>query len=100
MKRIYLLAAIALTACMTLVSQTPPAPKFTSDGKLEFPADYREWIYLSSGLGMNYSRGSNEGPPSFDNVFVHPTAYREFMKTGHWPDLTMFILEVRRSASA
>jgi hypothetical protein len=99
MKRIYLLAVLAVTA----ISQTPSspsAPKFTSDGKLEFPADYREWIYLSSGLGMNYSRGNMDMAPSFDNVFVHPYAYHEFMKTGHWPDLTMFVLEVRPSASA
>jgi hypothetical protein len=97
MKQLFLLAALAVIA----LSQTPPsAPKFTADKKLEFPSDYREWIYLSSGLGMNYSRGSNEGPPAFDNVFVHPSAYREFMKTGHWPDHTMFVLEVRHSAGA
>ncbi len=103
MKRTYLLAATAITIALSLLSQPasgPSSPKFTADNKLEFPTDYREWIYLSSGLGMNYSRGSSEGPPSFDNVFVHPSAYREFMKTGHWPDLTMFILEVRHSASA
>lgn len=25
------------------------APAYTADGKLVAPADYREWIYLSSG---------------------------------------------------
>lgn len=100
MKRIHLLAALIVISAFAASAQPAPAPKFTSDGKLEFPADYREWVYLSSGLGMNYSRGSNEGPPAFDNVFVHPSAYREFMKTGHWPDLTIFVLEVRHSASA
>jgi hypothetical protein len=39
------------------------------------------------------------GPPMFDNVFVNPRSYREFLKTGHWPDKTMFVLEVRTSES-
>ena len=36
----------------------------------------------------------------FTNVYVTPPAYREFMKSGTWPDKTMFILEVRRAESA
>jgi cytochrome P460 len=36
-------------------------------------------------------------PPRFDNVFVTRPAYREFLKSGTWPDRTMFILEVRRA---
>jgi hypothetical protein len=35
----------------------------------------------------------------FDNVFVTPQAYQAFLKTGRWPDKTMFILEVRSSAT-
>jgi hypothetical protein len=35
----------------------------------------------------------------FDNVFVTPQAYRAFLATGTWPDKTMFIMEVRTSAS-
>ena len=33
-------------------------PQFTADGQLVRPADYREWIYLSSGLGMNYNESN------------------------------------------
>jgi Cytochrome P460 len=75
------------------------APAYTADGKLVFPSDYREWIYLSSGLGMTYSApGAPSGAaPNFTNVFVKPSAYREFVRTGHWPDKTVFVLEVRDS---
>jgi Cytochrome P460 len=76
-------------------------PVFTKDGKLMPPKNYREWIFLSSGLGMTY--GQPEGAPSanprFDNVFVNPPAYKAFMETGKWPDKTMFVLEVRSSES-
>jgi hypothetical protein len=37
--------------------------------------------------------------PSFTNVYVNPSSYRGFMKTGRWPDKTTLILEVRRSAT-
>ncbi len=40
-------------------------PVFTSDGKLEFPANYREWIYLSTGLDMSYRKETaGHGRPS------------------------------------
>jgi len=52
-----LAAAIAASLSTIAVShaQAPkPAASFTADGKLEFPKDYRTWIYLSSGLDMTY----------------------------------------------
>lgn len=70
-------------------------PQFNKDGELVRPTTYREWIFLSSGLGMTYSTG---GLP-FGNVFVEPSAYRAFTKTGHWPDKTVFALELRQPAT-
>lgn len=79
-----------------------PGPRYTSAGELLRPDGYREWIYLSSGLGMVYgpaAAGRAGRPPSFTNVFVNPEAYRHFMKTGTWPDATTMILEIRGSAT-
>ena len=72
-------------------------PRYTSKGELVRPTDYREWIFVSSGLGMTYGPAALGTVPRFDNVFVNPSSYRSFMKTGVWPDKTMFILEVRSS---
>ena len=33
--------------------------------------------------------------PAFQNVFVSPDAYKAFAQTGHYPDKTVFVLEVR-----
>lgn len=86
-----------------LPAQAPPdGPRFTSDGQLTRPDNYREWIFLSSGLGMTYGPAGSASAPSserFDNVFVTPSAYRAFLQTGAWPDGTMFALEIRNSAS-
>lgn len=74
-------------------------PRYTADGQLTLPGDYREWVFLSSGLGMTYQRESAGRPPAFTNVFVNPVAYRAFIATGKWPDKTMLVLEIRASAS-
>jgi hypothetical protein len=74
------------------------APQYTADKQLVMPKDYREWIYLSSGLGMTYDSMDSDNP-SFGNVFVNPTAYRSFLEAGIWPDKTVFILEIRSSTS-
>lgn len=92
--------ALLLVACSCLMSQ----PRYATDGQLTLPRDYREWVFLSSGLGMTYqSMPRHDGPKhedqAFTNVFVNPTAYRSFLATGKWPDKTMLVLEVRESAS-
>jgi Cytochrome P460 len=71
-------------------------PTYTPDGRLMFPAKYREWIFLTSGLDMSYNPAATAAANSvFDNVFVNPAAYRLFMTTGTWPDKTMLVLENR-----
>ncbi len=76
-------------------------PTYTLDGKMNPPLDYREWVYLSSGLDMSYSPPvKSMGDHSvFDNVFVNPEAYVAFKATGHWPDKTIMVLEFRAAES-
>jgi hypothetical protein len=84
-----------LTAALLFIGMSF-AQKYTPDGKLQLPADYREWIYLSAGIGMDYSKEPS-AHPQIDNVFVNPEAYRAFLKTGSWPDKTVFVKENRMS---
>jgi hypothetical protein len=76
-------------------------PTYTVDGKMNPPLDYREWVYVSSGLDMSYSpRVTSLADHSiFDNVFVNPEANAAFKATGHWPDKTMMVLEIRDAKS-
>jgi hypothetical protein len=65
-----------------------------------FPADYREWIYLTTGMDMDYNPSLAMADHSmFDNVFVNPEAYKTFVATGIWADKTMLVLEGRMAAS-
>jgi Cytochrome P460 len=87
-------------ASQSIPATTNDIPNFTDDGRLIFPANYREWIYLTSGLDMSYApRFNSMGHSMFDNVFVNPSAYKAFLQTGTWPDKTMLVLEVRGAGS-
>ena len=104
MLRIGVLLGISL-ALLVLGSVLPPAnpanppapnlPEYTADGQLKFPANYREWVYLSTGIDMNYRPNAGMGHSMFDNVFVNPESYKYFVANGTWPDKTMLVLEVR-----
>ncbi len=74
-------------------------PRFSAAGMLQRPDDYREWNFVTTGLGMTYgpTQPAAGDPRFFDNVFVNRASYREFLKTGQWPDKTMFVLEIRSS---
>lgn len=88
--------AILLVWAATPQTKTSPAPlEYTSDGQLRLPASYREWVYLSSGFDMSYNPAMAMGHHMFDNVFVNPEAWREFVKSGTWPDKTVLVLEAR-----
>jgi hypothetical protein len=93
--------AIAVAGGLTAAAVSNAAPaasplKYTADGKLVMPADYRTWVYLSTGVDMAYLEGPPPSQHTFDSVFVDPAAYAAFQKTGTWPDKTVMVLEVRK----
>jgi hypothetical protein len=72
---------------------------FAEDGKLQRPVDYRNWRFVTTGLGMSYGPAAQAaaltGDVMFDNVFVQPEAYDSYLRNGVWPEGTMFVLELR-----
>ena len=89
-------------ACLQLRASGPvdagaDGPKYGPDGSLVLPPNYREWIFLSSGIDMSYGPLSAKmaDHSMFDNVFVNPAAYRSFLANGTWPEKTMLVLERR-----
>ena len=94
----FVVAGVQPAAAPKGVAAKPVAdgPQYTADGQMKFPANYREWVFLSSGVDMSYTADAMAMDHSiFDNVFVNPLAYQEFMKTGTWPEGTMIMLEQR-----
>jgi Cytochrome P460/Tetratricopeptide repeat len=107
MKKVLAVMALGLVAALAMravglrrsaASASAAGPQYTSDGQLLLPENYRQWVYVSSGLGMNYGP-AGDGNPAFTNVFVEPGAYRQYMGSGHWPDKTTFVLEIYSAAA-
>ena len=97
-------AAVAGLVAAVFAAEPPPdsrlaGPVFNADGSLQRPAGYRDWQFVTSGLGMSYGPAAQAqalmGHVMFDNVFVQPQAYKSFLKNGVWPEGTMFVLELR-----
>lgn len=89
------LVSLFVAAAVSGANESKAAPR------LLFPKDYRNWVYLSSGLDMKYVGEPNlpcQGgpcPQMFENVFVRPDAYNTFVKTKTWPAGAVFVLERR-----
>ncbi len=97
-KTILLSVMVLLSSAAFRGNTTLPGngPKYTSDGQLKVPEDYRDWTYLTTGFDMSYNPAMQAGDHHmFDNVFVNPEAYKVFVETGTWPDKTVLALEVR-----
>jgi hypothetical protein len=88
--------------CLVLLAAGPkekwPGPQYDGEGNLLRPADYRDWEFLSAGYGMNYSPAPG-GHEMFTNVFVQRWSYEEFLKSGKWPEHSMFVIDERDAES-
>ena len=96
---------LAVSASLLVLSHTPKvvhaaqsAPAYAANGDMLPITNYREWVYLTTGIDMNYNPNAQAANHSmFDNVFVNPEAYRSYLATGTWPDKTVMVLEVREA---
>jgi type II secretory pathway component GspD/PulD (secretin) len=94
-----IVALLAGQMSKTAHAATAAAPAYDTNGNLLPLTNYREWVYLSTGIDMSYKAKSDgiERQSMFDNIFVNPEAYRSFQQTGKWPDKTVLILEAREA---
>jgi hypothetical protein len=97
---VLVLASLACSVLLMGAAKEPPSdqPQYTGKNELLRPADYRNWIFLSSGFGMTYNPAAG-GHDMFSNVFVPQWAYDEFLNSGKWPEKTMFVVEERGADS-
>jgi len=97
------LLGFCATALLVQISAAADAPQYTADNRIVIPPSYREWIFLTSSLDLNYDKavpGAAGMPSLLDNVFVSPSSYAQFAQTGHWPEGTVLVKENRIAASA
>lgn len=76
------------------LEQMKAKPGFTADGKLMQPTGYREWIYIGTPLTPNDLNPPEAPFPEFHNVYIHPSDFEEYKKTGKFPDGTILVKEL------
>lgn len=97
-KKIALFATAGLlVAGIIFAAEQNYQPSYTAGGGITLP-DYRRWVFVGAGLGMQYTDHASENP-SFTSVFVEGQSYESYLKNGIWPDKTVLVLEVRPSAT-
>ncbi len=96
-----LILALAVTILAAQQSEQKILPTFEGKATLLRPVNYREWVFVGSSRGLSYA----QNPPAqnqsaggmgemYHNVYITPTAYREFAKTGKFPEGTMMAMEL------
>jgi hypothetical protein len=72
------------------------AANFEGKDTLLRPKDYREWVFVGSSLGLRYDENADKQRSEeleYKNVYINPSAYRAYQKTGKFPQGTVLILE-------
>ena len=68
------------------------AAMFVGNDNLLCPSSYREWVFVGCSLGTDHSH--NQSSEVYHNVYIDPVAYREYQRSGKFPDGTVMVLEV------
>ncbi len=68
--------------------------KFTSDGQLVRPQNYREWVFVGTPLTPNDMNNGHAPFPEFHNVYIDPDAWSHYKDTGNFPEGTMLVKEL------
>ena len=95
-RAIVLTAALAMATFASSASGAEPTyeAQFTNDDKLIRPAGWREWVFIGSPVTPNSLNGGEAAFPEFHSVYLDPTSWAEWKKTGTFREGTMIAKEL------
>lgn len=70
-------------------------PRYTAGGALHRPQAIDRWVLVGTSLGLGYSDATEVGPGMFHRVYLEPTAYDYYLRTGRFRAGTMLALAIR-----
>ena len=91
-----LILIVVMLGFPVLEAESEDYTKFDDKGNLLQPENYawRKWIYVGTPVTPN-SLNPPEAPfPEFHNVYIDPTSYENYTKTGEFSDGTLIIKEL------
>lgn len=83
-----------LVVCASI--QTANAETFftVTDGELERPTGYREWIYVGTPVTPNDMNNGKAAFPEHHNVYIDPDSWAHWKETGEFRDGTILVKEL------
>ena len=94
------MAVLALLAAGAAGAQDLNRARFNSDGSVNRPENWRMWIFVGAPLTPNALNGGEAPFPEYHNVYIEPSAFAHWQRTGEWADGTQFAKELVQLRSA
>jgi Cytochrome P460 len=104
--RLAIIAGIGLVAASSVIVRTRPvaaqtqqaAAVFDSEGRLQLPDPtvFRKWVFVGAPLTPNGLNNGKAGFPEYHHVYVEEKNLDAYLKTGSFPEGTMFVKELTR----
>lgn len=67
---------------------------FTKEHVLLTPKGYREWVFIGASVTPNELNDDKAAFPEFHNVYIDPTSWGHWKKTGEFRDGTVIVKEL------
>ncbi len=72
----------------------PTAAQYDTKGQLMRPEDHREWIFVGAPVTPNELNDGKAAFPEFHNVYIDPTSFAAYKKSGKFPEGTVILKEL------
>ncbi len=89
-----MLAGVAGLSVTMAADEAVSAAKFTADGQVMIPENWRQWTYVGTPLTPNALNGGEAPFPEFHNVYIEPSAFAHWQKTGTFANGTQIVKEL------
>ncbi|MEW6489258.1 MAG: cytochrome P460 family protein [Thermodesulfobacteriota bacterium] len=71
-----------------------PYAQFSDQGELLRPKGFRRWVFVGAPVTPNELNGGKAAFSEFHHVYIDPAGYREYKRTGAFPDGTILVKEL------
>lgn len=88
------LVALAILAAGAAGAQTIVRAGFNDDGSVNRPENWRSWVFVGAPLTPNALNDGEAPFPEYHNVYIEPSAFEHWSRTGEWADGTQFVKEL------
>jgi len=89
-----MMIGITVSNVSSAANEDVVAAKFTDDGQVLIPTNWRQWVYVGTPLTPNALNDGEASFPEFHNVYIEPSAFAHWQKTGKFTNGTQIAKEL------